>query len=84
MILDGVIDNSPEDGVRDRATVRIGDSNPNWGGITPLGDTYAITLTNIQSRAKAAVLIAGSLTDSVISNVINLNPNCEPVTYESG
>ncbi|MBE6428874.1 MAG: hypothetical protein E7028_09930 [Planctomycetaceae bacterium] len=84
VILDGVIDNSPEDGVRDRATVRIGDSNPNWGGITPLGDTYAITLTNIQSRAKAAVLIAGSLTDSVISNVINLNPNCEPVTYESG
>lgn len=84
VILDGLIDNSPEDGVRDRAAVKIGDSNPNWGGVTPLGDTYAITVTNVQSRAKAAVLIAGSLTDSIISNVVNLNPDSDPVVYESG
>jgi len=82
--VDGVIDNSPEDGIRDRAAVRIGDSNPAWGGVTPLGDTYAIIVTNITSRSKAAVLIAGSLADSIISNVLNLNPDCEEVTYESG
>ena len=82
--VDGVVDTSPEDGIRDRATIRIGDSNPAWGGVAPLGDTYGIVVTNVTSRSKAAVLIAGSLADSIISNILNLNPDCEAVTCESG
>ncbi len=81
--IDGVVDTSPE-GVVDRATVRIGDSNPAWGGITPLGDTYGVIVSNIQSQSRQAVLIAGSLTDSIISNVINYNKDVSGVGFESG
>ncbi|MDO5582041.1 MAG: glycosyl hydrolase family 28 protein [Planctomycetia bacterium] len=83
VLLDGLIDTSPED-LAAHAAVRIGDSNPSWGGITPLGDTYGLTIINIQSRAKAAILIAGSLTDSIIANVINYHPDVKGITYGSG
>lgn len=83
ILIDGVVDTSPE-GVVDRATIRIGDSNPAWGGVTPLGDTYGITVTNIHSQSRQAVLIAGSLTDSIISNVVNYNPDVSGVGFESG
>lgn len=81
--IDGVTDTSPED-VVDRATIRIGDANPAWGGVTPLGDTHGIIITNIQSQSRQAVLIAGSLTDSIISNVINYNSSVQGVGFESG
>ncbi|HBP07226.1 hypothetical protein [uncultured Victivallis sp.] len=83
ILLDGVVDTSP-DGFRDHAAVRIGDSNPAWGGVTPLGETAAFQIVNIQSRAKAAILIAGSLADSIIANVLNGNPGTEPVVCTSG
>ena len=81
--IDGVIDTSPE-GVVDRATIRIGDSNPAWGGVTPLGDTNGLIVTNVQSQSRHAVLIAGSLTNSIISNVVNYNPEVSGVSFESG
>ena len=81
--IDGVMDASPE-GVVDRATIRIGDANPAWGGVTPLGDTYGITIANVHSQARQGILIAGSLTDSTIMNVVNYNPKAQSVCYESG
>ena len=83
ILLDGVIDNSPE-GCRNNAAVRIGDNVEAWGGSAPLGDTAALQIRNIQSHANRAVLIAGSLADSEISNVINDNPDTEAVHYGSG
>ena len=84
IILDGVIDTSP-DGHANRATVKIGDKNKNWGGVTPLGDTYGFHISNIHSRSKSAVLIAGSLQDSTISNVFNTDMgNKNPVDCTSG
>ncbi|MBR4752155.1 MAG: hypothetical protein IK077_10380 [Thermoguttaceae bacterium] len=83
VIIDGVIDTSPE-GVVDRATIRIGDANPAWGGVTPLGDTYGIIVTNVQSQSRQAVLIAGSLVDSSITNVVNYHPDVTGVGFESG
>ena len=84
IVLDGVIDTSPA-GHLNRATVKIGDNNRNWGGPTPLGDTYGFHISNIHSRSKYAILVAGSLQDSVISNVVNFNPECpEVVTCSSG
>lgn len=65
-------------------TIRIGDINPNWGGVTPLGDTHNITVRNVDSHAKKAVLIAGSLLDSEISCVTNHNRECQPVECSSG
>lgn len=84
IVLDGVIDTSPA-GHLNRATVKIGDKNRNWGGVTPLGDTCGFHISNIHSRSKSAVLIAGSLQDSTISNVVNFNPaNTQVVDCTSG
>ena len=64
--------------------LKIGDSNPKWGGVTPLGDTYRIFVNNIMSRSEHTILIAGSLSESNISNVIKYDAPGEPITYESG
>lgn len=65
-------------------TLRIGDTRAAWGGVTPLGDTYNITIKNIDSRSNKAVFVLGSLLDSEISGVINRNRNCQPVECSSG
>ncbi len=83
VIFDGLIDTSGS-GRRDRAALKIGDSNPKWGGVTPLGDTYRILVSNIMSRAEHTILIAGSLSESVITNVIKYDAPGDPITYESG
>ena len=83
VVLDGLTDTSPAE-VRDRAAVKIGDSNPRWGGVTPLGDTGGIRLLNLTNRSQHAVLIAGSLVDSTISNVVHGGTAAEAVTMESG
>lgn len=79
ILLDGVIDTSPE-GLRDCTAVKIGDVNPAWGGRTPLGNTSEFLIRNIRSNAERAILIAGSLTDSLIDGVVNGNPGAEPVS----
>lgn len=83
VVLDGLIDTSPPDAPC-KATVKIGDANPRWGGVTPLGDTNRLFLNNISSASQHTILIAGSLTDSCISNVVRSAPDGEPITYESG
>lgn len=81
--LDGLIDTSGS-GKRCRAAVKIGDSNPVWGGVTPLGDTYHIFINNVMSRSEHTVLIAGSLCESTLTNVLKYDAPGDPVTYESG
>jgi len=83
IILDGLIDTSGS-GKRCKAALKIGDSNPKWGGVTPLGDTYRIFAGNIMSRAEHTVLIAGSLSESIVTNVIKYDAPGDPVIYESG
>jgi hypothetical protein len=83
ILLDGLTDTSPT-GAHGRATLKIGDNNPRWGGVTPLGDTSRITIRNITSRSQHAILIAGSLSDSTVSNVVHQGTAVEPVTLESG
>lgn len=68
----------------DHAAVRIGDSNPRWGGVTPLGDTWNFTIRNIISNAKNAILIAGSLADSSISGVKLRSEGLEKIKITSG
>ena len=72
------------EGVRDNVTVRIGDNVAAWGGISPVGDTRDIVIRQVDSRARKAVLIAGSLADSRIEDVVNRNPDCEPVDCTTG
>ena len=83
VVLDGLIDTSPPDAPC-KATVKIGDANPAWGGVTPVGDTSRFLLSNISSASRYTILIAGSLVDSSISGVIRSLPDGEPITYESG
>ena len=83
VVLDGLIDTSPPDRPC-KATLKIGDSNPRWGGVTPLGDTRQLILSHIVSTSRHTILIAGSLTDSVITNVVRYREDGEPITYESG
>ena len=83
VVLDGLIDTSPPERPC-KATVKIGDANPRWGGVTPVGDTNRMFLSNISSASRYTILIAGSLTDSTISNVVRRIPGGEPITYESG
>jgi len=80
--LENLRDTSPA-GLRCRAAVKIGDANPAWGGVTPLGDTTRFRISGIRSRAHHAILVAGSLTDSEISNVTNLNPETTEITLRS-
>ena len=81
--IDGLIDTSGK-GKQAKAAVKIGDSNPTWGGVTPLGDTYNIFITNILSRAQHTIFIGGSLSESSISNVMKYEATGEPITYQSG
>lgn len=83
IILDGLLDTSPQ-GFHCKAAIKIGDSNPAWGGVTPLGDTSGFIITNIQAKSTASVLISGSLTDSIINNVINYNPQSPGLVLASG
>lgn len=83
VVLDGLIDTSPA-GRPCKATLKIGDSNPRWGGVTPLGDTNRLMLSNISGASTHTILIAGSLTDSCISNVIRKAESGQPITYASG
>lgn len=83
IMIDGVTDPSPA-GVSCRAAVKIGDKSARWGGVTPLGDTSHITIRHVTSRAQHAILIAGSLSDSEISDVVHYGSAPEPLTLESG
>ena len=84
--LEDVRDTSEEDPekITDAVAVKIGDDLPAWGGVAPLGDTARITVRKVESRAKRCVLIAGSLCDAVIADIINHNPGCKPVECTSG
>lgn len=83
VVIDGLIDTSPSDRPC-KATIKIGDNNPRWGGVTPLGDTARVLISNVISTSLHTILIAGSLTDSCISNVIRATPGGAVITMESG
>lgn len=83
ILLDGVLDTS-EAPVQCKAAVKIGDANPAWGGVTPMGDTTRFIIRNVLTRARHAVLIGGSLADSVIDGIICHDKNVPPVTMDSG
>lgn len=83
VVIDGVIDTSPTCHAT-QGTVVLGDG----GGY---GENYRdsmrnVTVSNVICHSRKAVLVKGYLTDSVISNVINHNPDCEAVTvtHEDG
>lgn len=82
VIIDGLVDTSPA-GVRSKAAVKIGDT-AYGGGAAPLGDTSCVIVTNVITSACHAVLIGGSLCDSIISNVLHRASDGETIAIPAG
>jgi len=82
ILLDGLIDTSPA-GMQCKAAVKIGDTHYG-GGIAPVGDTSRIIVTNIISKARYAVLVGGSLCDSVLSNIVHHGSKDDAVAVPAG
>lgn len=85
IVLDGLIDTSGEH-KRSRSAVRIGDTK--YGGLAPLGDTSRFIISNVISRATDTILIVGTLSESIISNVMKhdapLGTSSDPVVIQAG
>ncbi len=79
VIIDGVVDTSPED-VRASAVIQLGDG----GGY---GENWAdsirnIAISNVICNSRRAIHVGGYVTDSVITNIVNRNPNCACITVD--
>ena len=77
-----LIDTSPAD-VRCTAAVKIGD-HAYGGGVAPIGDTCRVLINNVISRSQHTILIGGSLSDSIISNILRYDSGGEAVTVKAG
>jgi len=75
-----VMDTSPA-GLQAKAAVKIGDRQ--YGGSSPLGDTSDIQITAVHSRAKNAILLGGSLKDSMIADVLVCDSSNEGVVLQT-
>ena len=82
ILIDGLIDTSPES-VRCKAALKIGD-HAYGGGIAPLGDTYRIIVNNVTSKSQHTILIGGSLSDSILNNMIRYGVEGDAVTVAAG
>jgi hypothetical protein len=80
--IDGVLDTSTPP-KQSHAALRIGDANPAYGGVNAVGSTRRVTVNNINSRSKCAVLVSGSLCDSSISNVLHEGDETTAVRFEA-
>lgn len=77
VIIDTILDNSGTAGVADAAIV-IGDTG--YGGVAPLGHTSRIIINNVISRAARTIRVIGSLSESIITNVIRYEAIISPGT----
>lgn len=74
IIVDGIIDNSPE-GFRNHAAVLLGEPDGSYGRNLP-DDLYGIAASNIISKSVFCIVVAGYISDSSFTNIVNLNPEC--------
>ena len=78
VVVDSMIDNSP-DGFRHGAMILFGEPDGAYGRNLP-GSLYGITVSNVISRGRRCFTVAGYLSDSAFTNIVNQNPDC-PVFY---
>ena len=83
VVIDGVIDSRSAQTPKHYATLLLGDGcyGENWKD-----GLRNISISNVICNTKHPIYVAGYLSDSVISNVVNTNPDCEmlKVTHEDG
>ncbi len=75
-----LMDTSPQ-GLQAKAAIKIGDQQ--YGGSSPLGDTSNIQISGVISKAENAVLLGGSLKDSMISDVLACATENEGVVLQN-
>lgn len=80
VMVDGLIGIST--GQQSKAAVKIGDNS--YGGHAPLGDTSQIIINNVISNAQHTILIGGTLSESILANLIGNAAGDSPVTYAAG
>ena len=78
VVIDGVIDTQPNQNLQRGGTLLLGDGG-NYGENLPKS-MRNISVSNIICNSRRAVIVAGFLVDSVITNVINRNPACDAIT----
>lgn len=74
VVIDGVLDTSPDD-QRPAGTILLGDLD-GYGTNHP-DSLSAVTISNVVCNSSTAITLEGYMRDSVISNVINKNPQTE-------
>jgi hypothetical protein len=80
VLIDGIIDDRAH-GAQHFGTILLGAGDGNYGVNIP--DSMSnITVSNVISHAKSAISVSGYLRDSVITNVVNNNPDCEAITVD--
>lgn len=82
VIIDGVIDSMPDEMNMDHfGTILLGERDAAYGENLKNGISK-VTVSNVICRGRTAIKVGGYLNDSVITNVINENPNCPVITVE--
>ena len=82
VIIDGVIDSIPDEMNMDHfGVILLGERDLAYGKNLTDGITK-ITVSNVICRGRTAIKVGGYLNNSVITNVINENPNCPVITVE--
>ena len=76
VVIDGIIDTDTN--CKHNGTILLGDRG-NYGENYP-DSMRNIAISNVICSGKTAVDVIGFLTDSVITNVVNKNPDCEAVS----
>ncbi len=73
VLIDGVIDGAPDD-LHARTSVLVGEGGNTYGENRNDSMNH-ITINNVISNCRSAILVPGYLNNSIISNVQNRNPN---------
>ncbi len=79
VVIDGLIDTRPADNPNG-GTLLLGDGG-GYGANLP-ESMSGITISNVICNSRTAVTLAGYMKDSVITNVVNRNPNTEVLTVK--
>lgn len=80
VVIDGIIDTQPNQ-LNYGGTLLLGCADAAYGKNERDG-MRNITVSNVICNSRRAVNIAGFLTDSVITNIVNRNPECETITVD--
>lgn len=80
IVIDGIIDTST-DTVACNGCILLGEADGAYGE-NPKDGMRFITISNVISNSKKAIIVAGYISDSVISNVVNRNPECPCISLQ--